>query len=110
MSDAPTQEKAASCPPRCSIKCAICCIIMALVVIAIGSGIHAQWTAWARYKKFSADTYSIIITAQDGSKVEAQPGSYVKVFRVYDRVDIIKNDKSHRRVFYAPKGIEIRKK
>ena len=39
-----------------------------------------------------------------------ESGHYLKVFRVYDRVDIIKNDKTERRVFYAPKGLEIKKK
>ena len=111
MSDAPTSEKSsASCKMICGNKCWICCLLAALVLITLGTGIHAQWTAWARYKKFSADEYSITISPQAGESVSVKAGHYVKVFRVTNRVDVIKNDKSDRQVFFAPKRLDIKKK
>ena len=100
----------ACCAIKCRACCWITCLACTLVLIVIGTGVMAQWTAWARYKKSSADEYSITITTESGVEVQVPPGHYLKEFRVMQRVDVVSNDKRKKTIYFRPRSVTIEKK
>ena len=95
---------------RCNTCCACMCWIGALILVVIGTGVMSQWTAWARYKKHSADENSITITTESGKTVNVSAGHYIKEFRTVQRVDVVANDKATRTIYYRPRNVTVKKK
>ncbi len=97
------------CTPR---KC--CCRFMgwvgALILVIAGTGMLAQWNAWASYKKYSADEYNISVISEKGDTIEIQAQHYIKLYRNMQRVDVVANDKKARTCYYNFRTIKIVKK
>jgi hypothetical protein len=88
----------------------LCRFFCVLVLIALGTGMHAQWVAYCRYKKVSADEYEIWLTLQDGSQIKVESGHYIKDYRTFSRVDVIRADKGTKISYYDLKRVSVVKK
>ena len=105
-----TPAQGARCPLKCPAACWICGLVCTLVLIILGTGIMAQWTAWTRYKKLSADEYSITLYRKGAEPIQVPAGHYIKEFRVMRRVDIISNDGKSREIYYKPLRVVAKRK
>jgi hypothetical protein len=85
-------------------------LICALVLIIVGTGVLAQWEAWASYKKFYGSDYVIQIELADGQKLQVDDKSFVKVYRNEQRVDIVSNDKALRKFYFSPRFVLVERK
>jgi hypothetical protein len=95
-------------------RCGVCCDIMkwtgALVLIIVGTGMLAEWQAWAGYKKYFGNEYTVKIVLEDGSLLPVDEQSYAKVYRNEKRVDIISNDKNTKQFHFTPTAVLIERK
>jgi hypothetical protein len=97
-------------PARCGVCCEIMRWIGALVLIIVGTGVLAQWEAWASYKKFYGSEYAIQIELADGQKLQVDDKSFAKVYRNEQRVDIVSNDKTSRKFYFNLRFVSVERK
>jgi hypothetical protein len=92
------------------IGCELLKWIGAVVLIIMGTGMLAEWQAWAGYKKYFGNEYAIKIVLEDGSLLQVDEQSYAKVYRNEQRVDIISNDKNTKQFHFNPKTVLVERK
>jgi hypothetical protein len=93
---------------KCGWKSCFLNYLIILVLIVIGTGIMAQWSAWTGYKVYSADQYGIKVYTQDGKEIDVPKGHEVKISRLCNRVEVFSSDKKKRDVYYNMTRIEMR--
>jgi hypothetical protein len=84
--------------------------IGALLLIIVGTGVLAEWQAWASYKKFYGSEYAIQIQLLDGQTLQVDDKSFAKIYRNEQRVDFVSNDKASRKFYFNPRFVSVERK